>query len=163
MDAENQELRKVTLCFLRKEENILLAMKKRGFGVGKYNGVGGKVELGETIEDAARREIFEEIGVQAGELEKAAVIRFYFPLVPSDKHWNQEVHVYFVNNWEGEPRESEEMAPQWFNSQEVPFDKMWSDDKYWLPRVLKGEKVSAEFSFGEDESVTGYKIESGIK
>lgn len=33
-----------TLCLLKKENSILLAMKKRGFGAGKYNGVGGKIE-----------------------------------------------------------------------------------------------------------------------
>ena len=52
-----------TLCLLRRNEEILLAMKKRGFGEGKYNGVGGKIEGTETPEAAMLRETKEEIGV----------------------------------------------------------------------------------------------------
>ena len=43
-----------TLCFLLRKDEILLAKKKYGFGVGKWNGVGGKVEKGETIEEAEK-------------------------------------------------------------------------------------------------------------
>ena len=52
-------MKQATLCPLIKDDQILLAMKKRGFGVGKWNGVGGKVEKGEEIIDAAIREIKE--------------------------------------------------------------------------------------------------------
>jgi len=45
----------LTLAFVRRHGEILLGYKKRGFGVGKWNGFGGKVETGETIEDAAKR------------------------------------------------------------------------------------------------------------
>lgn len=51
------------LCFLIKDEKVLLAMKKRGFGVGKWNGVGGKVKPGESVKMAVVREVFEEIRV----------------------------------------------------------------------------------------------------
>ena len=40
---------------------MLLGMKKRGFGTGKWNGFGGKVEVGETVADAAQRELEEEV------------------------------------------------------------------------------------------------------
>ena len=50
------DLRKCSLLFLRNGEKILLAMKKKGFGEGKYNGVGGKQEKGEDIEQTAIRE-----------------------------------------------------------------------------------------------------------
>jgi len=45
----------LTLAFVRTQQQILLGFKKRGFGTGHWNGFGGKVETGETIEDAARR------------------------------------------------------------------------------------------------------------
>lgn len=155
-------MKKVTLCFLKRGDEILLAMKKRGFGVGKYNGIGGKVEPNETIEDAMKRETMEEIGVEITDFEKVAVIQFYFPLVPTDQNWNQEGHIFIVNKWGGEPKETEEMAPKWFKISEIPYQQMWTDDIYWLDRVLKGEKITAEFTFGENESVTDYKIKTAL-
>ena len=64
------ETLETTLCLLRKENKILLAMKKRGFGTGKYNGVGGKIENGETLNEAMIRETKEEIGVIPTKYEK---------------------------------------------------------------------------------------------
>ena len=73
-------MRQATLCLLLKDDEILLAMKKRGSGVGKWNGVGGKVKIGESAKQAAIREMNEEIGVTADSscLEKAGKIKFFF-------------------------------------------------------------------------------------
>ena len=71
-------LRQTTLCFLTKDKKVLLAMKKRGFGNGRWNGVGGKLNAGETIRQAAIREAKEEIGVTVWQMEKVAVLDFYF-------------------------------------------------------------------------------------
>ena len=73
----------LTLCIIHKDFKILLGMKKRGFGVGKWNGVGGKVKEGENITDAAIRETKEEIRVLALNPEKAGVLHFKFPYKPS--------------------------------------------------------------------------------
>ena len=72
----DKKLRQATICLLRKNDEVLLAMKKRGFGEGKYNGIGGKVEDGETVKDAAVRELYEEVGVHTNEMEKIAEITF---------------------------------------------------------------------------------------
>jgi 8-oxo-dGTP pyrophosphatase MutT (NUDIX family) len=55
--------KRLTLLLLRSNGRILLGRKKRGFGAGKANGFGGKVEVGETIKEAAVREMQEESGV----------------------------------------------------------------------------------------------------
>ena len=52
----------LTLVLLREANRVLLGMKKRGFGVGKWNGFGGKLEQGETVLEAAAREVREECG-----------------------------------------------------------------------------------------------------
>lgn len=154
----SDNLRKVTLVFLLKDDKILLAMKKRGFGVGKWNGVGGKTNPGETIEEAARREANEEIGVNLGTIEKTAVLDFFFPSAPVDQNWNQQVHVYFCREWKGEISESEEMKPHWYKIDEIPYKEMWSDDELWLPKVIEGNKVYGRFVFGDGNTVQDSKV-----
>ncbi|MBU4284950.1 8-oxo-dGTP diphosphatase [Patescibacteria group bacterium] len=151
-------MRQVSLCLLIKENKgsiteILLAMKKRGFGQGRWNGVGGKtdIEKGETVFDSAIREAEEEIGVKIKNPEKAAIIDFYFPEQPKEKNWDQQVHLFLVKEWEGEPIESEEMLPKWFEIGKIPFDEMWDDDRYWLPHILEGKKLKAKFSFDKED------------
>ncbi|MGC8479203.1 MAG: 8-oxo-dGTP diphosphatase [Candidatus Micrarchaeia archaeon] len=130
------------LGFLVKEDNVLLAIKKRGYGVGKLNGIGGKLEPSERSEDAMIRETFEEISVKVTELENKGNIVFYNP---NDAKSAGSVDLFLIHRWEGTPKESEEMKPKWFHRNAIPFHEMWSDDKYWLKRVLSGESIKAEF------------------
>lgn len=148
-------MRDVTLLFLRRGGEVLLAMKKRGFGEGKWNGVGGKVEPGEALEQATIRECQEEIGVTPGPLRKIGVLNFYFAHKPE---WNQKMHVYETSSWEGEPQESEEMAPQWYKLREVPYAAMWDGDELWMPHVLHGKCVHADFTFDDHSIVTKYNL-----
>ena len=133
-------------------------MKKRGFGVGKLNGVGGKVEEGESIENALLRETREEVNVEIKEFEKVAVIDFYFKDNSVNKDFNQKAHVFIAYKWEGEPTESEEMAPQWVDINMLPLEKMWSDDRYWLPEILSGKKLMAWFLFNNENNIAEMKI-----
>jgi 8-oxo-dGTP pyrophosphatase MutT (NUDIX family) len=140
--------RKVTLCYLINEEKgmVLLAMKKRGFGTGKWNGVGGKLDKGESVEQALVRETKEEIGVDLISFKKIGVIKFYFSEA-QDRSFDQEVNVYTADSWKGSPSESDEMSPRWFGINEIPFDQMWSDDRFWLSDALNGKYVEASFMF----------------
>lgn len=153
---ENKEkLRDVTIVFLVKkiEEKITevcLAMKKRGFGVNRWNGLGGKVEKDEEILEGAIRETEEEIEVQIKQSNKVAEISFYFP---HNELWNQKAHVYICENWEGKPKETEEMRPEWFKVSEIPYSDMWPADKYWIPEVIAGKQIKATFVLGEGDVV----------
>ncbi len=148
-------MRNATLLFLIKRSkgkitDICLAMKKKGFGAGRYNGAGGKVENNETIKKASIRETEEEIGVEVKQIEKVAKLSFTFPHNPS---WSQIVHVYLGEKWEGNIKESEEMNPKWFKIKDIPYKEMWPDDIFWLPKVISGEKVIASFTFGEKDLI----------
>jgi 8-oxo-dGTP pyrophosphatase MutT (NUDIX family) len=161
VDLENyiktwgEPVKEATLCLLFRDGKILLAMKKRGFGTGKYNGPGGKKNEGEDIETAAIRETEEEIGVKIENMEMMGVIDFYFAHKPD---WNQKVSVFRVNKWVGEPTESEEMKPEWFAVSAIPYTTMWPDDIFWLPKVLEGKSVKAKFSFAEGDIIVSQEV-----
>lgn len=140
------ETKRCTLCLLLDEDRVLLGNKRRGFGAGKWNGFGGKVEAGETIARAAVREVEEESGVRVREedLLQVAEIDFIFQDEPGH---NNHTSVYLCRSWQGEPKNTEEMVPQWFAKDGLPFAKMWSCDAEWIPLVLSGRKIRARIYF----------------
>lgn len=152
----SETLRQATLVFLVRDNEILLAMKKRGFGKGKLNGVGGKPESDETLTEAAIRECEEEIGVKPNVFGEVAVLDFFFPKDKSD--WNQQVHAYLCTEWSGDPVETEEMSPEWYDMNKIPYDRMWVDDRHWLPRVLDGNFVNATFEFDDEENIVRQEL-----
>jgi 8-oxo-dGTP pyrophosphatase MutT (NUDIX family) len=155
----NRSLRQATITLLLKDNKVLLAMKKRGFGVGKWNGAGGKANPGEDIKAAAVREAEEEIRVTPLNLKKVGVLNFYFPHRPD---WSQQVHVFTAANWKGRPTETEEMQPRWFSIKNVPYKEMWEDDEVWMPKVFSGMSVRAGFMFGEDEKLADYYFDKAV-
>ncbi len=131
-----------TLVYLMKGNKVLFIEKKRGFGAGFINGVGGKVEEGETIEECAVHEVKEEVGLKVKSLKKQGVILFI-----NNNVEHILVHVFTSENFEGTPKESEEAKPFWIEKDKIPFEKTWGDDKFWLPHILNGGFVYAEFEF----------------
>ena len=155
---DTRDMQLVTLCLLMRGNEVCLAMKKRGFGAGKWNGVGGKVSEGESIVQAAIREMKEEIGVETNpeHLEDMGSIRFLFPEKPA---WNQHMYIFFVGEWRGEPHESEEMRPEWHHKNKLPLNEMWSSDTHWLPVVLAGKRIAGTFYFnGTGETVDRFEL-----
>ncbi len=126
-----------------KDSCVLLGMKKRGFGEGQWNGFGGKIEAGETIEDAALRELKEEVNLEARALSKVGILEFSFESDPVVL----EVHVFKVTDFFGEPVESEEMRPEWFTFDAIPFERMWPDDRHWFPYLLSNKQFRGVFQF----------------
>ena len=145
----------LTLVVIQKDGKVLLGMKKRGFGVGKWNGFGGKVDVSETVEDAAKRELFEEAGITAESMEKLGVLDFSWKGKEQDI---LEVNIFKATDFSGEPQESEEMKPQWFNVGEIPFEKMWSSDEYWYPPFLENKKFTGKFVFDDKNNVLEHQL-----
>ncbi len=151
---------KSTLVLLLNDNQILLAMKKRGFGKGRWNGVGGKPENEESITQTAVRECKEEIMVTPQDLTLVAKLNFYFPAEKSN--WNQQVHVFTSLKWKGEPTETEEMKPKWYKFNDIPYSLMWDDDKHWLPHVLEGKFVNASFTFDNKDQIVTKELSTSV-
>lgn len=138
-----------TICFVIDESRILLGWKKRGFGVHKWNGFGGKVNPGESLVDAAIREMQEESGVTPLELSHRAVLYII------DPH-ERAVHLFSANSFRGRLEETEEMAPRWFGLYEIPFHDMWPEDRIWLPHFLTSTWPEHEIVFQDHQRVVKY-------
>jgi 8-oxo-dGTP diphosphatase len=131
-----------TLLFLEQNGRVLLIRKRRGHGAGKINGPGGKPDPGESPLNCAVRETEEEVGIVPRGVRLAAVLKF---LDLEDDDWLG--YVYRADQYQGEPRTTAEAIPAWYAADALPFDEMWDDDRYWLPRVLAGERLEGEFLF----------------
>jgi mutator protein MutT len=136
-------MKQLTLVIVTNGNRILLGMKKRGFGAGLYNGFGGKVEPGETIEEAAKRELWEEVGIVANELSNVGQLEFVF----ADESPDLLVHLFLLSPYEGEVTESEEMKPEWYTFDTIPYSQMWPDDEFWVPEILAGNVCQGRFVF----------------
>lgn len=146
----------LTLVLIVQDGKILLGMKKRGFGVGRWNGFGGKVQIGESIESAAVRETQEECGLRLTEMIEVGLHEFEFE---KERGNILEVHVFRGIRWEGELTETEEMKPAWFSIEAIPYQEMWPDDILWLPIFLQGKKFRTKFLFGEGDQMLEQNIE----
>ncbi len=155
-------MKTTTISFLISNGGIYLSEKKRGFGSGYLNGYGGKVTERENIEDAAIRELSEEVGliVSPQKLEKVAIIDFF-----NDEEHIFECHVFFVAEWGGELKESEEMAyPQLYKFTNLPYERMWKSDRVWLPLIFSGKKIRAKAYYKKGmEEMKHFEYESLTK
>lgn len=144
----------MTVVYVRQAGRVLLGMKKQGFGAGRWNGFGGKVEQGETVEQAARREVVEEAGIEVGALRKVGECEFHSPVRP----FVVQMHIFETPDFTGEPKESDEMRPQWFELKDMPVGDMWKSDLLWWPYYERGETFKARFVFDKDDNVLEHEI-----
>ncbi|MGJ8671896.1 8-oxo-dGTP diphosphatase [Rubritalea sp.] len=137
-----------TLMFIVKNGQILLIEKLTGIGQGKINGPGGKIDPGESAEQAVIRECQEELHITPHDPVKMGELHFAMSDIP-DIH----CHVYMAESFDGEPTATREANPLWTSITEIPFDLMWADDRHWLPQMLDGQKFNGRFKFEEQDVI----------
>lgn len=134
-----------TLLYVVRGGEILLIHKKRGIGAGKLNGAGGKVDPGESCLEAAVREFEEEL--RARPVDPLKLGEVGFDVVNGE---SLHIHVFRADAVEGEPAETDEAVPVWTPVDDIPYDRMWEDDRYWLPHLLEGRPFEAFARFDGD-------------
>lgn len=135
-----------TLMFVVRDDRVLLIVKKRGLGAGKINGPGGKIDPGETPLACAIRETEEELEITPLNPRKLGELWFAMGDVPDIL-----CHVYRADDFTGTPTETEEAVPLWVGLDEVPYDRMWADDRLWLPLMLEETPFLGKFCFAGDD------------
>lgn len=144
------------LCYLFSKDRVLLIDKKTGLGKGLVNAPGGHVEEDETTAEAAMREITEETGVTVSSVEHRGVLEFQFT-----DGLAMRGHVFFAREYTGEPRETDEAVPFWCPVSELPYDRMWEDDRLWLPLALEGKRFAGRFIFDGERMLSSHLVEEG--
>ena len=144
---------RATLCFVERAARLLLIHKKRGIGAGKINGPGGRIDPGESALECAVREVREELCVVPTGLGHCGELSFQFV-----DGLSIHVSVFTATGCDGEPRETDEARPLWVARDEIPYDRMWADDRIWLPIMLDGHCFRGRALFDGDDML-GHDIE----
>jgi len=142
-----------TLMFIRDRHRVLLIRKQRGLGAGRINAPGGKIEAGESPLACAVRETREEVGVTVRQAALMAELRFVERV---DQQWYG--YAFVASDFVGIPTETVEATPHWFADTDIPYGEMWEDDRLWLPHVLAGRFVKADFLF-ESSAALAHELE----
>jgi 8-oxo-dGTP pyrophosphatase MutT (NUDIX family) len=146
-----------TLCHVKSGKRLLLKRANRGISVGKWNAPGGNVEDGESPEECAIRELFEETGLKVTSLFRHGIMNFYNAYGKNEL--DVVVHLFSTETFGGEIRHTEEGEVRWFDKDKLPFDEMWDDDRYWLDLMLDGRRFDADFHFDKkDKKVVKYSV-----
>jgi 8-oxo-dGTP diphosphatase len=134
-------MRIVTLAIITKDGKTLLGEKKKGeIGTGTLNGPGGKLDPGETITECLIREVREELDIALfpERLTKIAIVTFF---AAGEAFF--ECHVYRTNTFEGELQETDDMIPNWYDNENLPYERMLEADRLWFKKAVDGEKFNA--------------------
>lgn len=137
------------ICYIFKDDKVLLINKKTGLGAGKVNAPGGRIEPAEMAIEAAVREVQEETGLTPLNLKEVGQLSFIFK-----DGYSLKGIVYFADDCTGDMGETEEADPFWQSVDEIPYDKMWVDDKLWLPLAMSGKYIRGRFIFDGDNMLS---------
>jgi 8-oxo-dGTP diphosphatase len=143
---------RATLLFVICHGHMLLIHKKRGLGVGKTIGPGGRLAPGESALRGAIREVQEELGVTPTGAQQCGELAFQFA-----DGFSMLVYVFTATGCVGEPQDTDEATPLWIPLDQIPYDKMWADDRVWLPLMLAGKTFRGRFLFDRD-TMLGHEL-----
>ncbi len=137
-----------TLCYVmdRKTESTLMihrVKKQNDYHEGKWNGLGGKFEQGESPEDCAIREIEEECGLRVKSVTMKGFITF--PMFDGKEDWY--VFLFTANDFTGELIDSNEGNLAWIKNNKLTDLNLWDGDKIFIPWLFNDKYFSAKFNY----------------
>jgi 8-oxo-dGTP diphosphatase len=139
-----------TLAYIRYIDEVLLLFrnkKENDFHEGKYVGIGGRLEPGETPLECIIREIKEETGYSFSRDSIQFRGYIYFDDISRNKtnddlpafNWLVFIYSGVVSNKKHFINAEGDL--QWFSIRDIPYDKMWDGDKKFTPKILESEDI----------------------
>lgn len=119
---------------------------------GKWNGLGGKFEAGESPEECVIREVHEESGLSIHQPKLCGLIMF-----PNFKGNDWYVFVFTATEFSGDLIDSPEGQLEWIKDHELTGLNLWESDPIFFPWIEKGEFFSAKFAYDGDK-LLGYDV-----
>lgn len=135
-----------TLCYVLHEDKVLMIFKDKKLHsphYGKYNGLGGKFEPGETPEDCVKREVLEESGLSIINMDFCGMIQF--PSFYKGNDWM--VFIYTAQDFQGKIQDSPEGSLVWVNKDRITDLPLWEGDSIFLPWIFEDRFFSAKFNY----------------
>ena len=139
-----------TLCYVRRDGETLMVhrnKKANDMHMGKWNGLGGKFEAGETPEECAIREIYEESGLRVSNPLLKGFLTF--PGFADDEDWY--AFVFVVKDFSGELVESAEGDLAWIDNQHLLELNLWEGDRIFIPWLEQPGFFSAKFTYQNNQ------------
>lgn len=144
-----------TLCYLKRDGHTLMVhrvKKPNDIHAGKWNGLGGKFEAGETPEECVIREIFEESGLSIYNPKLCGLLIF-----PNFKGDDWYVFVFTASEFSGQLIDSPEGRLEWIEDGHLSSLNLWESDHIFVPWIQEGRFFSAKFEYKGDE-MRGYDV-----
>ena len=145
-----------TLCYLKKEGKTLMihrVKRENDMHKGKWNGLGGKIEPGETPEECVIREVEEECGLTIKNPRLKGVLTF--PSFDGIEDWY--VFVFTATEFEGDLHDSPEGVLKWIDDSGVQDLNMWEGDRTFMKWLNRKGFFSARFVY-ERGKLTTYSV-----
>ncbi|CAN5759419.1 8-oxo-dGTP diphosphatase [soil metagenome] len=132
-----------TLAYLKRDGHTLMLHKAKGYQTGKWNGLGGKFELGESPEECLKREVLEESGLTV----TAALLKGFITFPDFDGEDDWYAFVYLVTEFTGTQAASDEGELRWVPDADVLNLDIWDGDRVFLPWLERPNLFSAKFIY----------------
>jgi 8-oxo-dGTP diphosphatase len=135
-----------TLCYIRRDGRTLMVhriKKQNDMHLGKWNGLGGKLEPGETPEECAIREVWEESGLVTRNPQLKGLITF--PGFSNEEDWY--AFLFVITEFEGELIDSPEGVLKWIEDRDLFGLNLWEGDRIFLPWLEQNKFFSAKFTY----------------
>ncbi len=145
-----------TLCYVKKDGKTLMlhrVKKENDIHEGKWNGLGGKFEQGETPEQCAIRELYEEAGITVRNPELKGVLTF--PKFAKGEDWY--VFVFVVRDFSGDLIVSNEGNLEWIDDPKIFDLNLWEGDEIFLKWMEEGKFFSGLFEY-ENGRLTNHSV-----